>query len=175
MDASTAFLKEVPRWFRQQKDLADGAIAQLSDTELFQAPDEESNSVAVIMKHMAGNLRSRFTDFLTSDGEKPDRHRDQEFVIEPSTSRQQMLEYWEAGWQCLFTALEPLRPEDLQRTVVIRGESHGVIQAILRQLAHHSHHAGQILFLAKYLRGKQWKTLSIPRGKSEAFNEKMRS
>jgi hypothetical protein len=175
MDTGTVFLAEVPRWFRQQKDLADGAISQLSDAELFKAPDEESNSVAVIMKHMAGNLRSRFTDFLTGDGEKPDRHRDQEFVIEPSTSRQQIMEYWESGWRCLFAALDPLRPEDLLRMVVIRGESHGVIQAILRQLAHHSQHTGQIVFLAKHLRGKQWKTLSIPRGQSEPFNERMRS
>jgi len=175
MDTGAVFLKEVLRWFRQQKNLADDAMAQLSDAELFQAPDEESNSVAVIVKHMAGNLRSRFTDFLTSDGEKPDRHRDQEFIIQPGMSRRQIIDDWEAGWHCLFSALDSLGPEDLLRTVTIRGESHGVIQAILRQLAHQSHHAGQILFLARHRRGKQWKTLSIPRGKSEAFNEKMRS
>ncbi len=174
MDTGTIFLSEVLRWFRQQKDLADRSIAQLSDAELFHSLDEESNSVAVIMKHMAGNLHSRFTDFLTTDGEKPGRRRDQEFVIEAGTSRQQILEYWEAGWRCLFAALEPLGPGDLQRKVTIRGQQHTVIEAILRQLAHHSHHAGQILLLAKHLRGKQWKTLSIPRGQSEAFNAKLR-
>lgn len=175
MDTGTVFLSEVRRWFRQQKDLAGRSIAQLSDAELFQAPDEESNSVAVVMKHMAGNLRSRFTDFLTSDGEKPDRCRDQEFVIGPGTTRRQIVEYWESGWRCLFAALEPLRPEGLLRTVIIRGQRHSVIEALLRQLAHHSHHAGQILFQAKHLRGKQWQTLSIPRGQSEAVNAKTRS
>jgi len=160
--------------FRRYKKLSDNAIAQLSDEELFRVPDEESNSVAIIMKHMAGNMISRWTDFLTSDGEKPDRHRDQEFIIDPAnTSREELLAYWERGWKCVFDAVEPLTPEDFTKNVYIRGEAHTIIQAIQRQVGHYANHAGQIVFLAKHWKSKDWKTLSVPRGKSEEFNAKM--
>lgn len=169
-NAGAAYLDEARRGLRGHKRMAEAAIAQLSDEELFRAIDAESNSVAVIMKHIAGNQRSRFMDFLNSDGEKPDRHRDQEFEIGPDTTRAQVMEWWEKGWGIVFGAIEPLRPEDLARTVTIRGEPHSVMQAIQRQVAHYAYHVGQIVFLAKHLRGAQWKTLSIPRGKSEEFN-----
>jgi hypothetical protein len=129
--------------------------------------DAEANSLAVIMKHMAGNMRSRWRDFLTSDGEKPDRHRDLEFEILSHEDRAEIFRQWEEGWQYLFGALEPLTTEDLGRSVTIRGEPHSVSQAIVRQLAHYAEHAGQIVFLAKHLRSSEWQSLSIPRGKSE--------
>lgn len=156
--------------FRAYKKLADKAIAQLKDEELFVAIDEESNSVAVMMKHMAGNMLSRWTDFLTSDGEKPNRNRDMEFVIEPRTGKDDVLAYWERGWKCVFDALEPLCPEDFEKTVVIRGEKHTIIQAINRQMTHYSYHIGQIVFLAKHFRSAEWKSLSIPKNRSAEFN-----
>jgi hypothetical protein len=156
------------------KELADRAVAQVSDENLFIALDEEANSLAVIMKHIAGNLRSRWTDFLTSDGEKPDRHRDLEFVVEEKDTKEHLLAYWEAGWSCLFDALAPLGPDDLDRTVLIRGEPHSVIQAINRQLTHYAYHIGQMVFLAKHFASSAWQSLSIPRGKSEEFNAIMR-
>ena len=160
--------------FRRYKKLSDAAIAQLSDEELFRVPDEESNSVAVIMKHMAGNMISRWTDFLASDGEKPDRRRDQEFVIDPAkTSRDELLAYWERGWKAVFDAVEPITENDFRKTVFIRGEAHSVMQAINRQIGHYAHHSGQIVFLAKHWKNKDWRTLSVPRGKSEEFNAKM--
>jgi Protein of unknown function (DUF1572) len=158
--------------FRGLKELADKAAAQVGDEEFFRAIDPESNSIAVIMKHMAGNLRSRWTDFLTSDGEKPDRHRDTEFVAE-TEDRAAILERWEAGWRTLFDTLESLKPEDIDRTVLIRGEPHTVVEAVNRQLSHYGQHTGQIVFLAKHLKSSDWKTLSIPRGQSEAVNERM--
>ncbi len=158
---------------RQLKKQADQAANQLSDDELFRIIDPESNSAAIIMNHVSGNSRSRWTDFLTSDGEKPDRHRDSEFVVEEGTTRVAVLEKWEAGWKCLFDALEPLGSEDLARKIKIRGEEHTVVAAINRQLAHYAGHVGQIVFLAKHLCSARWKTLSIPRGQSEAFNRKM--
>jgi hypothetical protein len=151
---------------RAYKKLAEKAIAQIKDEELFVKLDEESNSVAVIMKHMAGNMFSRWTDFLTSDGEKPDRNRDMEFVIEPKTTKDEVIEYWERGWKCLFDALDPLRPEDFEKKVMIRGEEHTIVQAINRQLMHYAYHVGQIVFLAKHFRSAEWKSLSIPRNKS---------
>ena len=154
------------------KKLADKAIGQLNDEQLHIAIDPESNSVAVIMRHMAGNMRSRWIDFLTSDGEKPTRMRDQEFV-ETNASRADLLTEWEHGWQCVFDALRPLTDADLQRTVVIRHEPHSVYQAISRQIAHYAGHAYQILFLGKHLLGSNWKTLSIPRGQSDEFNRRM--
>lgn len=154
------------------KKLADKAISQLSDDELHTAIDPESNSVAVIMRHMAGNMRSRWTDFLTSDGEKPDRQRDQEFE-DPGQTREALLAEWEDGWRRVFDALEPLTDTDLERTVVIRSEPHTVYKAISRQVAHYAGHAYQILFLGKHLKGADWKTLSIPRGQSEEFNRRM--
>ena len=145
-------------------------MAQLTDAEIFFAPDPESNSVAVLVKHMAGNMRSRFTGFLTSDGEKPDRHRDQEFEINAAMTRTEVMRAWEEGWARVFAAVEGLRSEDVMHTVTIRGEPHTVLQALNRQVAHYAYHVGQIVFLAKHLRGKDWKSLSIPRGKSEEFN-----
>ena len=158
--------------FRGLKALADKAFAQVSDEEFFRAIDAESNSIAVIMKHMAGNMRSRWTDFRTSDGEKPDRRRDSEFLIE-GEDRRIITEKWEAGWRILFDALAPLKAEDLMRKVLIRREPHTVVEAVNRQLSHYGQHTGQIVFLAKHLKSSAWKTLSIPRGKSEAFNKKM--
>ena len=166
---ATHYLDEARRQFRGNKRLAEAAIAQLKDEELFVMLDSESNSVAVLVKHMAGNMRSRFTDFLTTDGEKPDRFRDQEFELNASTGRDDVMRWWEEGWEMVFNALEMLKPEDLMRTVTIRGEPHTVLQAINRQLAHYASHSGQIIFLAKHLRASEWTTLSIPRGKSEDY------
>ena len=155
---------------KSYKKLADKAIAQLKDEEFFIELDKESNSVAVIMKHMAGNMFSRWTDFLTSDGEKANRNRDMEFVIEPQTTKADVIDYWERGWKCVFGALEPLRPEDFEKRVTIRGEEHTIVQAINRQLTHYAYHVGQIVFLAKHFRSAQWKSLSIPRNRSAEFN-----
>ena len=158
--------------FQKTKKLADQSIAQLSDEQLYVTIDPEANSVAVLMRHMAGNMRSRWVNFLTTDGEKPDRMRDQEFEVRHHT-RAELLAEWEHGWQCLFDALTPLTDADLQRNVVIRGEPHSIYKAISRQMAHYAGHAYQILLLAKHLRGPAWKTLSIPRGQSEEFNRRM--
>jgi hypothetical protein len=155
---------------RGYKKMADKAIAQLRDEEYFVTLDEEGNSVAVIMKHMAGNMFSRWTDFLTTDGEKPDRNRDMEFVIEPKTGKEDIVAYWEKGWQRVFDALEPLGADDLEKKVLIRGKEHTVVQAINRQLTHYSYHIGQIVFLAKHFRSTEWNSLSIPRNRSTEFN-----
>jgi hypothetical protein len=168
-DAAVHYLEEGRRQMRGHKRLAEGAMAQLKDEELFITLDPESNSVAVIVKHMAGNMRSRFTDFLTSDGEKPDRFRDQEFELNPSTTRAELMKRWEDGWAQVFAAIESLKPEDVMRTVTIRGEPHTVLQAVNRQIAHYAYHTGQIVFLSKHIRSIGWKTLSIPRGKSENY------
>ena len=136
---------------------------QLEPAELFRVIDGESNSVAIIVKHLAGNMRSRWTDFLTSDGEKPDRNRDGEFEMDDATAQADLRRWWEDGWRCVFSAVEPLRPEDLLRTVTIRGEPHSVLQAIDRQIAHYAYHIGQIVQLARHWRGPRWQTLSIPR------------
>ena len=170
---SAHYLEEIQRQLRGYKRMAEGAISQLSDAELFITLDPESNSVAVIIKHIAGNMRSRFTDFLTSDGEKPDRHRDQEFEMAAGTTRAELLRVWEEGWDCVFAAVGQLKPEDLERTVMIRAEPHSVVQACNRALAHYAYHIGQITFLAKHFRSSEWKTLSVPRGKSEEFNAQM--
>ena len=154
------------------KKLADKSIEQLSNDQLHVTIDPEANSVAVLMRHMAGNMRSRWVNFLTSDGEKPDRMRDGEFE-DPGQSRAELLAEWEHGWQCVFDALTPLTDADLQRIVMIRSEPHTVYKAISRQVAHYAGHAYQILFLAKHLQGSRWKTLSIPRGQSEEFNRRM--
>jgi hypothetical protein len=169
-DTATHYLAEVRRQFRGHKRLAEGAIAQLHDEELFVALDAESNSIAIIVKHLAGNMRSRFRDFLTTDGEKPDRNRDQEFEMNSATTRADVMNWWEAGWSSVFTAIEALKPEDVLRTVPIRGEPHTVLQAINRQVAHYAYHVGQIVFLAKHFRSSEWKTLSVPRGKSREIN-----
>ena len=162
-------LSEIISRFRKLKSQADRALAQVRGDELFVQLDEESNNLAVIMKHIAGNMRSRWTDFLTSDGEKPNRHRDLEFEILGNESRDEIFRQWEQGWQCLFGALETLTAKDLDRAVTIRGEPHTVPQAIFRQLAHYAEHVGQIVFVAKHLRSREWRTLSVPRGKSAEF------
>jgi hypothetical protein len=167
------YIDEAFRSLRGHKRLADDSIAQLSDEKFFAVLDAESNSVAVIVKHMAGNMRSRFTDFLTSDGEKPDRNRDQEFIIAADAARAEILAAWERGWHLVFEALNGISPEDLQRTVTIRGEPHTVLQAINRQAAHSAYHVGQIAYLARHWKGAEWKTLSVPKGQSEQFNAKL--
>jgi len=172
-DIATHYLEEVRRQFRGHKRLAEGAIAQLKDEELFITLDPESNSIAVLVKHLAGNMRSRFTDFLTTDGEKPNRDRDREFEMNSTTTRADIMGWWEEGWARVFAAVEALKPEDVMRTVTVRGEPHTVLQAINRQIAHYAQHTGQIVFLAKHLRSSEWKTLSVPRGKSKDFNAQM--
>ncbi|HEX6278938.1 MAG TPA: DUF1572 family protein [Pyrinomonadaceae bacterium] len=157
------------RSFRNYKKLAERAIAQVSDEEFFAEIDAESNSIAVIVKHIAGNLHSRWRDFLTTDGEKASRDRDAEFEIADDTPESLMV-FWETGWETLFGTLELLKEEDFSRAVTIRGESHSVVEAINRQLTHYSYHVGQIVFLAKHLKSSEWKTLSVPRNRSAEFN-----
>lgn len=166
---TTSYIDDSRALFAQYKTLAERAMAQLPDEHLFAAIDPEANSIALLVKHMAGNMLSRWTEFLTTDGEKPTRHRDQEFENPPST-RAELLALWESGWAALFSALEPLTDADLMRTVTIRGEAHSVMQAINRQIAHYSMHAGQIILLAKHFAGPGWESLSIPRGASADFN-----
>ena len=160
------------REFRKLKNIAERAIAQVTDEDLSQTLDEESNSIALLVKHLTGNLRSRWTNFLTSDGEKPDRGRDSEFVADPEDTRQKLLEGWEGGWRCLFEAIDSLTPDDLPKIVTIRSEPFTVTQAILRQMTHCAYHIGQIVFLAKYFAGGKWQTLTIPRGQSEQYRTK---
>ena len=167
---ATHYLEDSIASLRAYKKLADKALDQLNEDEFFITVDKEANSIAVIMKHMAGNMFSRWTDFLTTDGEKPDRNRDLEFVIEPKTSKDDVLAYWEQGWQRVFDALESLSAEDLGKKVLIRDEEHSVVQAINRQLMHYANHIGQIVFLAKHFRSSEWKSLSIPRNRSAEFN-----
>jgi uncharacterized damage-inducible protein DinB len=165
-------LQAIVARFRAQKEMAEKAIVQLSDAQLRQPLDENTNSVAVIMKHAARNLKSRFTDFLTSDGEKPDRDRDSEF-IDDFADRAAILSCWENGWECLFRSLSTLTNADLNRIVVIRGQDHNVLDALLRALAHQAYHAGQIVQLARFLAKDKWETITIPRGGSRQFNEKI--
>ena len=167
---SKDYLADALSSFRAYKKLADKAIAQTTDEELFVKLDEEANSIAIVMKHIAGNMISRWTDFLTTDGEKPDRNRDMEFVIENS-SKDDLLAYWERGWKCVFDAIEPLAPEDFSKSVTIRGQEHTIVQAINRQLMHYAYHIGQIVFLAKHFRSTEWQSLSIPRNRSAEFNK----
>lgn len=164
------FLIESINAFRNYKNLAEKSFAQVSDEEFFKTIDAESNSIATIAKHIAGNLRSRWTQFLTTDGEKPDRNRDAEFAAE-NGARESLMQFWETGWRALFDSLESLKAEDLSKIVKIRGEDHTVVKAINRALAHAAYHVGQIVFLAKHFRSSEWKTLSIPRNKSAEFNE----
>jgi uncharacterized damage-inducible protein DinB len=156
--------------FRKYKKFAEKALAQVSDEDWLRRLDAESNSLALVMKHMSGNMRSRWTNFLTTDGEKPDRDRDSEFEQSDADTREAVLTRWESGWRLLFEALDPLTEDDLQKTVTIRGEPHTVLQAINRQLTHYASHVGQIVFLAKHLAGPRWQSLSIPRGKSRQFD-----
>lgn len=164
------YLEDALATFRAYKRLADRALDQVGDEEFFLADGDEANSIAIIVKHIAGNQRSRWTDFLTEDGEKPDRNRDSEFEAE-GEDRPAMIENWESGWGTLFATLESLTPEDLKRKVSIRGEAHSVVQAINRQLTHYAYHIGQIVHLAKVFRGEEWKSLSVPRNRSAEFNE----
>jgi hypothetical protein len=166
---TTSYLEDAVGVFQYYKRVADGAMSQLTDEQLFAALDPEMNSVAILVKHVSGNMVSRWTDFLTSDGEKATRDRDSEFE-EPATTRAGLMECWERGWQALFGALEGLTEADLGRVVTIRGEAHSVMQAVNRQLAHYPYHCGQIVFLAKHLRSAEWKSLSVPRKGSEEFN-----
>jgi hypothetical protein len=164
------YLEDAILNFRGYKKLAEGAFEQVTDEEFFRALDKEANSIAVLVKHMVGNMLSRWTDFLTTDGEKPDRNRDMEFIIMDDTTRDELLAAWQKGWDCVFGAVESLGPEDLLKTVLIRGEEHTVVKAINRQLTHYAYHVGQIVFLAKHFRSLQWKSLSIPRNRSIEFN-----
>jgi len=172
-DIGTLYLEEAFRSLRGHKRMADAAMAQLSDEQFFAMPSEESNSVAIIVKHVAGNMRSRFTDFLTTDGEKPDRKRDSEFITN-ADNRANLLSAWEQGWQLVLDTVKSLRPDDLTRTITIRAEPHTVLQAINRQIGHTAQHVGQIVFVAKHWKGSDWQTLSVPRGQSEQFNAEMR-
>lgn len=159
----TEYLSDTRIQFQKLKEQAEKAVGQVADNQLHVTVDPESNSLTVIMRHMAGNLRSRFTDFLTTDGEKPDRNRDGEFELDRPPTRAEIMTGWNSGWATLFAALEALAAEDLLRDVYIRGERHTVLQALQRQLTHHASHVGQIVFLAKHLAGPAWQTLSIPR------------
>src|SRR6185437_4883631 len=164
------YLDEVRRSFRGYKRLADGGLTQLTDPDFFNAPDPESNSAAQIVKHIAGNLRSRWLDFLTTDGEKPDRHRDQEFILTEAYTRTDLMRRWEESFKIVFDSVASLKPEDFVKTVTIRGEPHTILQALNRSLMHMAYHVGQILYVGKHLRGHEWNVLSIPKGKSEEFN-----
>jgi hypothetical protein len=169
LEFTTSYLGDSLSLFRYYKKLAERALAQVSEQHLYALLDGEANSIAVIVKHMAGNMLSRWPDFLTVDGEKPGRDRDAEFT-EPPRPRQALLDLWESGWQALFTALEPLSDNDLTRSITIRGEAHSVMQAINRQLAHYAYHCGQIVMLAKHYEHEHWQPLTIPRGQSAHFN-----
>jgi SAM-dependent methyltransferase len=169
MTPTRHFLDDALLQLRKLKEQADRAISQVDDRQLFAVLDPEANSIALIVKHLAGNMRSRWTDFLTSDGEKPDRHRDNEFLVLPGDTRDSILAAWEDGWRRTFDAIAPLAEDDVMRTVPIRGQAHTVLEAINRQLAHYAAHVGQIVLLAKHHAGARWQTLSIPRGKSREF------
>jgi len=169
------YLDDALQTFCDYKKLAERAFAQTSDEDFFRTIDSESNSIAIIIKHMAGNMLSRWTDFLTTDGEKPDRQRDMEFVMLAETSRADLLAFWEKGWQAVFAAIEPLTPDDLMRTVTIRGQDHTVVQAINRQISHYANHIGQIVYLAKHFRSSDWQSLSVPKNKSAEFNASLQN
>jgi hypothetical protein len=168
--AESHWAADVLLQFRKYKKLAEGALAQVADADFFRTIDPESNSVALVVKHMAGNMRSRWTDFLTSDGEKADRNRDEEFEARAADTRESLMAAWEAGWALTFEAIAPLRPEDLLAEIPIRGEKHTVMQAVHRQLTHYAYHVGQIVLLARHFAGPRWKSLSIPKGQSKDFD-----
>ena len=172
LEFTSSYVKDATDVFRVYKRLGDRAMEQAPDKVLFAALDAESNSIAIIVKHVAGNLRSRWTDFLTSDGEKPDRDRDSEFEAPPKT-RAELMELWESSWKTLFDSLAGLNDADLTKTITIRGEAHSVMQAINRNITHTAYHVGQIVFLTKHLAGSKWTALTIPRGKSAQFNAKV--
>ncbi len=169
---TTSYIEDSLAVFRQYKALAEKAMAQVTDEQLLKVLDGEMNSIAIIVKHMAGNMRSRWTDFLTTDGEKPNRNRDSEFV-DPAPTRDALLAAWGDAWDRAFIALGSLSEEDLPRTITIRGEAHSVMQAINRQIAHCAYHCGQIVLLAKHFGHDQWQSLTVPRGQSQAFNSRV--
>ncbi len=169
---TTSFVADAQAIFAYYRGLGDGAMAQISDADLFATLDPEMNSIAQVVKHMGGNMRSRWIGFPETDGEKPDRNRDAEFE-DPPASRAAVLALWNEGWDCLFRALEPLQDDDMSRVTTIRGERHSVMQAIQRQVAHYSYHVGQIVLLAKHFRGADWQSLSVPRGGSATFNQEV--
>ena len=168
------YLEDAINEFRKYKVMAERAMAQIDDETFFALIDPEANSIAILVKHMAGNMRSRWRDFLTTDGEKADRHRDQEFVIEAGDTRAALMQRWEESWRLIFDALTPLRAADLARIITIRDEPHSVLVATNRQLTHYAYHVGQIVLLAKHARVAEWETLSVARGQSEQFNARMR-
>ena len=164
-----AFIEDALLEFRKYKKMAEDAVAQISDKDFFKLLDPEANNIALIVKHMAGNMRSRWTDFLTTDGEKPNRNRDSEFYDEKKDTKASLMKKWEEGWKLVFDAVEPLKEEDLGNTIYIRREAHTVLQAINRQLTHYAYHVGQIVLLAKHFAGPKWISLSIPKKKSKEF------
>lgn len=168
------YLQDALHELRKMKRLAESAMAQLDDRELFIALDPQANSIAVIIKHIAGNMRSRWTNFLTTDGEKPDRNRDTEFELSDNLTRTDVMRMWDEGWAQVFAAIEPLTPDDVVRTITIRGEPHTVMQAINRQMTHYAYHTGQIVFLAKHLKSDAWQTLSIAQRQSQVYNQQPR-
>ncbi len=168
------FLSDTLVQYRRVKSLVEDAVTQVNDDAFFRDSGADTNSIAIIIKHMAGNMRSRWTDFLTTDGEKPDRDRDSEFELRPGDTRTAIMGAWDAGWETVFAAFETITDDHLDATVLIRGEAHTVPEAILRQLRHYAYHAGQVVLLAKIAVGPSWETLSIARGQSEVFNEAMR-
>jgi hypothetical protein len=172
LEFATSYLEDALSLFRYYKKLAEGAMAQVIDEQLTLALDPEMNSIAIIAKHMTGNMRARWTGFPSVDGESATRDRDSEFV-DPPESRAELMATWDEGWRCVFSALEPLSDADLGRRLTIRGEAHSVMQAINRQLAHYAYHTGQIVFLAKQFQHDQWKSLSVPRGQSKEFNARV--
>jgi hypothetical protein len=174
LEFTTSYLEDSILLFRYYKKLAERAIAQATEPQLYELLDEDANSIAIVIQHMAGNMKSRWTNFLTDDGEKPWRNRDSEFEQPPST-REALLQLWEEGWGCVFQALESLTDADLGRVVPIRGEAHSVMQAINRQITHYAYHCGQIVLLAKHFQHPEWTSLTVPKGKSEEFNAKVRA
>ena len=174
LEFTASYLADSLTLFRYYKKLAEGAMAQVTDDQLAAVLDSEMNSIAIVVKHMAGNMRSRWTDFPASDGEKPDRQRDTEFEVPPA-SRAELMAIWEDGWARVFSALEPLTDADLGRTVTIRGEAHSVMQAINRQMVHYAYHTGQVVMLAKHFQAAQWRSLTVPRRQSAEFNRKVQA
>jgi hypothetical protein len=171
---TTSYVEDSLSLFRYYKGLAEKAMAQVTDAQLLEVLDTEANSIAVIVKHMSGNMRSRWTGFPGEDGEKASRNRDAEFS-DPAATRETLMADWEAGWSCLFAALDPLGDGDLGRTTTIRGEAHSVMQAINRQVAHYAYHCGQVVLLAKHLNADGWQSLSVPRGRSQEFNQRVQA
>ncbi|HQY20116.1 MAG TPA: DUF1572 family protein [Ignavibacteria bacterium] len=167
------YLENVRSEFRKLKSLGDNTFKQIKDEEFFLSPDEESNSIAIIVRHMSGNMLSRWTDFLTTDGEKEFRKRDEEFDKLFYTDKDDIILRWENGWECFFKTLDSLTEDDLLKYIKIRNESHTVTEALNRQLTHYAYHIGQIVYLAKHILNKNWNSLSIPKGKSDEFNKKM--